>query len=469
MKAWVVVFLTLRVSVAYKWKLDDSYDTSATIGYSELYMYGTDDGPWPVEKGESKVRVRVHWLATTSAKHSAKVAKVKIAALESDTAYNLSDPELDLCKRKFPSYVTRRQEKEVKLTWDDNATAFVGRISESFDVKNTGRQVLVMQNCPSVKSYRVKGNVQFKNPYGMLLAMYFGFLPFEGARALGLTCLVIFFLVLLKRHSDKLNGLHYAIFFVLAVAAAEAWTWFVAYVIINKTGHPLCCPFRPVTVAAMSLLSVQQTASRALLLIVALGFGLVRSSLSKKEALAVTLLSVAYLGANVAATAVKVQHHNHLKRDDDDDDSGATTTEDDPDRAELWTDAPALVFELLFLSWIYAALLNVTDLLRSQGQTYKLQMFQLLNYTIVTFVALTTLLTVIQVLAKLQFFQWPWQLYWLQTVSLEALNFAVLAAVALIWRPTERSQLLVMHDQLSTVEQDDDEDDFEDDGGIELT
>ena len=39
------------------------------------------------------------------------------------------------------------------------------------------------------------------------------------------------------------------------------------------------------------------------------------------------------------------------------------------------------------------------------------------------------------------------------------LNFAVIAAVCVIWRPPERSKLLSTHQQLATGELDDDDDD----------
>ena len=41
----------------------------------------------------------------------------------------------------------------------------------------------------------------------------------------------------------------------------------------------------------------------------------------------------------------------------------------------------------------------------------------------------------------------------------KVLNFAVIAAVCVIWRPTERSKLLSTHQQLATGELDDDDDD----------
>jgi len=336
---------------------------------------------------------------------------------------------------------------------------------KSFAVVSTGPQAIVMEMCPSGgkgAKFEIFGSVSFRNPYGMLPAIYFGFLPFEGLRSFAFLLVLACFFSLLKRHRDKVLPLHYAIFFVVFVATLEAFTWFGAYLVLNVTGEPLCCPFGPAVVAAMCFQAIQQTATRTLLLTVALGFGLVRSALTIKETLLLLGLSLSYLAASVAATAQKVRSHNHLDKHND---SGLGAGS----YSDVYTDAPALLLELIFLAWIYAALVNVTDLLRSQGQTYKLHMFTLLNYTIASFVGLTTILTGVVVVSKLGYFDWPWQLYWLQIVSLEGLNFAVIAAVCAIWRPTDRSMLLVMHDQLSTVDTLDD-DDFDEEGGeLELT
>ncbi len=47
--------------------------------------------------------------------------------------------------------------------------------------------------------------------------------------------------------------LHNGIIFVLVVALAEFAMWFAAYIVINETGVPYCCPFPTKVVAALVL------------------------------------------------------------------------------------------------------------------------------------------------------------------------------------------------------------------------
>ena len=65
---------------------------------------------------------------------------------------------------------------------------------------------------------------------------------------------------------------------------------------------------------------------------------------------------------------------------------------------------------------------------------------------IAVFVFLVSVLMVVIFVSRLGAFEWPWELRWAQTVPLEILKSAVLVAVCIIWRPTERPRLLVQPD-----------------------
>ena len=95
-----------------------------------------------------------------------------------------------------------------------------------------------------------------------------------------------------------------------------------------------------------------------------------------------------------------------------------------PSPESVALDVPVLLFDLIFLVWIYLALVNIMATLRACGQTHKLDMYTRLAYVIGTFVALVSLLTVVIFVSRLGAFEWPWEYRWVQTVLLEVLNFA---------------------------------------------
>jgi hypothetical protein len=115
-------------------------------------------------------------------------------------------------------------------------------------------------------------------------------------------------------------------------------------------------------------------------------------------------------------------------------------------------DFPVLCFDLTFLIWIYVALLQTMNHLRTSGQTIKLDVYTKLAYVMGAFILLVGMVTLVIVLARQGVFQWPWQLYWMQTVLWEVLNLAVLIAITVIWAPSEHAQLLAQSLQLTTDE-----------------
>jgi len=142
------------------------------------------------------------------------------------------------------------------------------------------------------------GVFEFKNPYGFVPGRYFGFLPFEGARCIFFALFVLYYLCVLCAHSGRLLPLHFMTFIVLLVCVAESAAAFAGYLEQNRTGQPQCCPFPRIVVASMVLELLRRGATRVLLLVVSLGYGLVRPRLRGTEECGVIVLTAAYLTAS---------------------------------------------------------------------------------------------------------------------------------------------------------------------------
>lgn len=96
------------------------------------------------------------------------------------------------------------------------------------------------------------------------------------------------------KHLDSTLPLHRAVLFVFMIALTEATCWYAAYQTINLTGQPYCCPFPPTVVASLVLQIFRQTFARTLLLVVTLGYGIVRPKLLPAEWVAISIVSVLY-------------------------------------------------------------------------------------------------------------------------------------------------------------------------------
>ncbi len=70
---------------------------------------------------------------------------------------------------------------------------------------------------------------------------------------------------------------------------------------------------------------------------------------------------------------------------------------------------PALLLDVLLLSWIYLALTSTLRVLSEFRQSYKLQLYQRLATTIAVFASLFALVTFFVMMDQYSLITWPWQ------------------------------------------------------------
>ena len=223
-------------------------------------------------------------------------------------------------------------------------------VKGSFDVTETSWHNVVVQVCYSDYKYAdISGTISFKNPYGYLPGSFYGYLPFEGARMAAFILFGTVYLVSFFKHLDELLPLHGAILFVLGVAILEATMWFAAYAELNRTGQPYCCPFPKIVAASLIFSVLRRTTTRALLLVVCLGYGIVRPKLQSSEWIAVGVVTSLYLIATVLDEVVRILRESDVK-----DDGGYS----------VYWEIPAMLLDIVFLTWIYLALSSTVRILQ---------------------------------------------------------------------------------------------------------
>lgn len=296
----------------------------------------------------------------------------------------------------------------------------------------------------SVLFATVFGEVTFKNPYGFIPAEYFGLLPFEMARLVALIALTMFFAVSCLVYASNLLPLHSGILAACFVAVIDGIFSLIAYAMINASGQPDCCPYASPIIATLIVQIFRQTVSRVLLLVVALGYGIARPSLSRNEWVGLFVLASAYLTCNLVAEFSEVRFEKSNPY-------GVPASS-----AYLGVELLLALFtDALFLTWIFQALNSTTRVLTEFKQTYKLELYQNITNIIIAFTILFLLFLVLLSLDLNGLLGFPWQMSWVQLVIWEVLNFAVLAAICIVCRPNQNSLLLSYASQLPTSEDDD--------------
>ncbi|OQR98265.1 hypothetical protein ACHHYP_08932 [Achlya hypogyna] len=314
--------------------------------------------------------------------------------------------------------------------------------SDSFVVATTGIQTVVIVTCARFKSndsvlpfeenpnsaaFDLQAAIAFKNPYGYLPGLMWGLLPFSASLCVAYLIADGIFVTLLIRNRHTLIRLHFFILLVLVLTTLETLLWYFTYSSLNETGEALCCPYPKMIVASTLLKVFSKLIARVLTMIICLGYGIARPTLSCAEVALVSGLGLCYV---VSTGALEITHLTNQSTGDV---------------------SPPLVWELLatatdgcFAGWIFTSLMLTRKTLRATGQSAKYQMYDTLFTVLVTFMAITFLFTVFEnaVYSKRVELSWDWM--WVLWASSRALNFCVVFVVSIIWRPT-RTSLLYAH------------------------
>ena len=281
---------------------------------------------------------------------------------------------------------------------------------------------------------RVMGSIAFRNPYGFLPAIIFGLLPFQAALLLGFWTLAAFFAWHMRQHESQVLPLHRAILAVLLLSGVECALWTAGFVEMNVAGTPNCCPYPPLLMIAAVAQMLRKTLCRVLLLVVALGVGMVFRGLKRCQTAGVTLLAAVYFGVGLVA---KVQE---MTQTDEDARSGA------PLGLSPWAKAEWGA-NVSFVLWIFVALDSIREDLAVTNQTAKLAMYSTLATILGVFTLLFSLLTFTFIAIQQGRITWPWQWQWAfvgMGVSDDGafwhlLDFAVLFTYCIVWRPSSNS------------------------------
>jgi hypothetical protein len=455
-----MLLLTVFVAQAAKASIYHLNYSASDYTYTERFMFPKDEGPLD---GKGSSHIELDMVATIPASEMQDYVELVLAF------YHI-DEDRQTEQTTLPFICTHNDRAVAKLFSDQgmenlerhffplNATSVP--IKAKYIVTQRGLQYVRVAVCPSslFDVVNLEGTMSFRNPYGYLPGVMYGFLPFQTMLTASYIVLDLVFIALLMYHRDVAIPLQYGILVVLILGTIESSAWQYAYNEMNLTGEPSCCPFPKALVAAVLLEMVRKTVSRILLLVVSLGLGMVRPELQRREVIAITVLALFYVSSGLSG---RVQQ--------------STITNDEYEAEKQPPPILALVelvCNLVFVVWIYAALGNIQKSLEKDHETAKLKMYERLSCILGCFIIAFLVMTLITVAIRLGFFTWPWEYLWvLMGLSFSddgcfwrLLNFAVLTTMCVLWRPSPTASEYALSMQLATSSEE--ADDF--DTGIEL-
>ncbi|DAZ96503.1 TPA: hypothetical protein N0F65_008054, partial [Lagenidium giganteum] len=403
-------------------------------------MFATDQGPIFARHGNSSITVDVHGVNLSASMDDWRMVVFFYHAQDYEVFETVSDKiELLACS----------QEAGLQFSGMNGVKRFMFPVKNesvhavaTYDVRTAGwtdTQIFVCSNgSGAAEAMDFEGTMEVRNPFGLLPAVLYGLLPFSALLAFGYTVFDVFFIVLLCRHRQQILQLHYGILLILILGTVTSSMWFYSFMDMNKTGAPVCCPYPTNFLIAVTLDTLMRTVARIILLIVCLGYGIVRDSLTSLEAFFVSVLSISYFLSGIG---------DEVSR-------GTSSGAEFRQKPTVWSFVQ-LLCNLMFIMWIHYSMERILRQLSDQKQCAKLGMYKSLAWALVAFIVFFTILTMVAVCSRLGVFEWGVEWEWMQLVAWPVLNFVVSAAMCLIWRPSPTSSQYAFSMQLPQHEGDD--------------
>lgn len=469
---WVFVNVLLIVALlpltqCFTWHLLEEVYANSVLTYSEQFMFGSHHGPFmlPQHKStiDSQLRVQAEFPQNTT------TSFVTYGVYDTSFRYKESpligmcgfDPTIDLSDNSWAQKV-RVERIPLQLSSPDpvskdgnNVFLYSTDVQVSYEVIERGWYNVAMELCEfdsngdaseygaDMSSMVISGEISFKNPYGYLPASLFGLLPYQTMLLALYLLTIVVFLWYFAKYSESIVSIHYGVLFVLCVAVTETFTWLLAYIYLNTTGAPYCCPFPVVIIVSLIFQIVRQAMSRTLLLVISLGYGIVRPKLQSIEWVGVSFITVMYFIAATVGQVFDIEIRKKLTMDSE------ANSEN-----EIYIFFAEIFVDSVFITWIAFALTGTINQLKEYQQTYKLELYNRLYNAIIAFLIVFTVITVLISLNRVELVVWPWQLEWVPIILWPSFNFALLATVCVICVPTNASRYLAYSSQLPTFDPD---------------
>ncbi|CAK1600686.1 unnamed protein product [Parnassius mnemosyne] len=275
--------------------------------------------------------------------------------------------------------------------------------------------------------------VEMVAPTGYLSAAMWPLLPFFGVMCGVYTILCTAWLIVCALQWRDLLRIQYWIGGVTLLGMIESATYYGVYSSINRTGY-----FSSEVYMFAEWVSVAKRAlARMLVIIVSLGFGIVKPRLGP------ALQRVAGAGACWAALAAAEAWLRLRRR---------------AARALLLAEAPLSLLDSAICWWVFVSLAHTTRTLRLRRNTIKLSLYRHFTNTLI-FAVISSVIFMLYSLKsyRIQLCITEWKEVWMDEAYWHMLFASVLAVIMLLWRPTNNNQRYAFTPLLDYAEDDEEE------------
>jgi len=281
---------------------------------------------------------------------------------------------------------------------------------------------LYIANCPtSTVSADVKldGRITFMNPYGYLNGEYFFYLPFYGIMTFVYIFIGFAWFILSIKYRGQLLRLQHAIAAVIILGIIENATLAFDNLGFNNIG----LNYTAAMIVGVIFSTFKKAISRVLVLIVGMGYGVVKPTLGNAK-VKVILLGVAYTifsgGLSIAELVQRTQTFSIPLL--------------------LFLVLPVAALDTAFYWWIFLSLLRTVSQLQVRKQVIKLSMYKWFLGLLAFSGVISGIITLIQIIVlSVSDTDKSWKVQWLWNAFWHLLYVLILSFIVVIWRPTSNN------------------------------
>ena len=265
----------------------------------------------------------------------------------------------------------------------------------------------------------VSGHVSFSNPYGYIPALLMGNWPTAGALTVAYSLIILIYGAVSLRawHYGHLLQLHVLLWGLGLAGLMEAATRFGMLNQRNLSGAPPCCPATSDMLASEVLGVGKRAAFRGVFLALALGYGVVRTSLPRLTWIGSGVALVIYATFSLLAQVYQLSVIDAAR--------------------SLLLDFCQLAADICILAFIYVAFASTMQGLHEAGEEAKKSMYEQLLRVMRAFGMAWVALSLLVLLFSASPSTLPWRFIFLVDAFWEIMYVGLLLAVCWIWLPGE--------------------------------
>ncbi|KAK4267172.1 hypothetical protein QN277_023990 [Acacia crassicarpa] len=304
--------------------------------------------------------------------------------------------------------------------------------SRSIQITKTGMYNLYFIHCDlRLRDVAVEGKTVWKNPSGYLPGRMAPLKNFYGFMSLAFVLLGIYWFSQYARFWKEVFPLQNCITLVITLGMFEMALWYFDYAEFNETG------VRPTgtTIWAVTFGTVKRTVARLIILMVSMGYGVVRPTLGGLTSKVVMLGSTFFIASEVLELIENVGAISDL--------SG---------KARLFLVLPVALLDAFFILWIFTSLTATLNKLQARRMMVKLDMYRKFTNAL----AVTVIVSVGWICYELYFksndvYNELWQNAWIIPAFWQVLSFSLLCVICALWAPSQTSLRYAYTDDASDV------------------